>query len=250
MSDSDSDGSIPPPVSSLDLESSTDADLLPSRPPPTLSPEAELFKTLYDDRLPSNHGKVLSRTERKREGYISPTLTYGEIRFDTFEELFNLLREKNLLPSEGGTFVDVGCGIGKPVFAAALLHDFQKCTGIEILEDCYRCAVETLAFWTSDIKPLLNEDRVLPENLKFSFLNNDATLVDWSGADVVFMNSTMFNMALMLKLSVQCRALREGAIIVTTTRKIVGRQFELVHEEKMEESWGEAQVYVFRRLAN
>lgn len=34
----------------------------------------------------------------------------------------------------GGTFMDVGTGTGRPVFAAALLHDFDRVVGIELLE--------------------------------------------------------------------------------------------------------------------
>jgi SAM-dependent methyltransferase len=234
-SGSDEEG-IAPPVASLSVT-----------PAQELTFEGGLFKKLYEDRYEEDHGKKLSRSERKREGYISSTLTYGEIRFDTFSELFDIIRSHDLL-QPGGTFVDVGCGIGKPVFAAALLHDFKRCVGIEILEDCYRACVDTLGVFTREVKPLLPETRTQPENLQFSFQHNDALLVDWSHASMVFMNSTCFDMALMLNLSVACRSLREGTIIVTTTRKILGKQFELIEERKMEESWGEASVYIFRRM--
>ena len=245
MSDSensDSSGSgIAPPVSNIVTSSLAS--------PIPLTKEGQLFQQLYNDRYELDHGKKLSRAERKREGYISSTLTYGEILFSTFSELFDILRARELLP-EKGVFVDVGCGIGKPVFAAALLHDFQRCVGIEILEDCHRACVDTLRFWTQNIKPELGDDRTSPENLQFSFLHNDALMVDWSNADVVFMNSTAFTTALMINLSVACRGLREGAIIITTTKKIIGKQYELIEEREMEESWGEAHVYVFRRLGN
>ena len=229
MSDSDSDvstdsdASIAPPISSLAISS------LATTPAAPLSPAALLFQTLYDGRYCENHGKKLSRAERKREGYISATLTYGEIRFDTFQELVGILEERKMLPEEGGVFVDVGCGIGKPVFAAAMLHGFRRCIGIEILEDCYNACVDTLGFFGREVRPVLgeavgDEKRVLPENLQISFLHNDALEVDWSTADLVFMNSTCFNMPLMMNLSVQCRALKVGAVIVTTTKKILGKQ--------------------------
>lgn len=38
----------------------------------------------------------------------------------------------NAMP-EGGTFVDLGSGLGKVCFGAALLHPFSKVLGIEIL---------------------------------------------------------------------------------------------------------------------
>jgi len=40
-----------------------------------------------------------------------------------------------LTENDNLTFIDIGCGTGKPVFAAALLHPFKKVIGVEILED-------------------------------------------------------------------------------------------------------------------
>jgi hypothetical protein len=36
--------------------------------------------------------------------------------------------------------VDIGTGAGRAVFAAALLHDFDKCMGIEILEGLHKAS--------------------------------------------------------------------------------------------------------------
>lgn len=54
------------------------------------------------------------------------------------------VKEVGLLASEQGypdvmqkpdcTFIDLGCGAGKAVFAAALLHRFGACIGVELLE--------------------------------------------------------------------------------------------------------------------
>lgn len=37
----------------------------------------------------------------------------------------------------GGAFYDLGSGTGKAVLAAALLHDFDECKGIEIADSLY-----------------------------------------------------------------------------------------------------------------
>jgi ubiquinone/menaquinone biosynthesis C-methylase UbiE len=50
--------------------------------------------------------------------------------------------EHGLKKGFGGKFVDVGCGTGRPVFAACLLHDFDSCVGIEILTDLYKLALK------------------------------------------------------------------------------------------------------------
>ena len=122
--------------------------------------EAHLYDLMYGThRFPEDHGKQLSRTERKRENYISTTLTYGEIKFETFTELFHILKTRHgAMAEDGGVFVDIGCGIGKPVFCAALMHKFNRIVGIEILEDLYKCCVETMQIWTKSVKPLLGEE--------------------------------------------------------------------------------------------
>ena len=89
-----------------------------------------------------------------------------------------------------------------------------------------------------------------PRPLPFpsKFLNNDALEVDWSDADVVFMNSTCFTQSLMIDLSYACKNLKDGAFIITTTRRVIGPSFLLLEEIKMEESWGDATVYIQQRV--
>ena len=106
--------------------------------------------------------------------------------------------------------------------------------------------MDNLQFWSANIKPELPEDR--KDTLLFSFLHNDATLIDWSDADFVFFNSTCFTTKLMIELSRKCRALKEGTIIVSITRRIIGTAVKLLEERKMTESWGEATVYIQKRV--
>ncbi|GMI12482.1 hypothetical protein TrRE_jg665 [Triparma retinervis] len=124
-----------------------------------------MYHKIYGAYAP-DHGKVVSRSERKREGYISSALTYGEVLFETFAELFKVVEERHGGMPEGGVFVDVGCGIGKPVFAAALLHNFRKCVGIEILEDLYKVCIECMKTYTHEVKPHLGEEK--SSGLQFS----------------------------------------------------------------------------------
>jgi hypothetical protein len=62
------------------------------------------------------------------------TLTYGEILYPTFVACV-LERVRALGGLEAGVarvFSDIGCGTAKPVFAAALVHPFNKCRGVEV----------------------------------------------------------------------------------------------------------------------
>jgi len=42
----------------------------------------------------------------------------------------------------GGVFYDLGSGAGKGVLAASLLHPFDKCCGIELLESLHEMGLE------------------------------------------------------------------------------------------------------------
>ena len=101
---SDSSGSddepIMPPASSL--VAAAPGPILDDSNNRKISPGEKLYNQLYD-RYPKDHGKIVSRTERKREGYISLTLAYGEIVYSTFAELFAIIEERHGgIPSDGG----------------------------------------------------------------------------------------------------------------------------------------------------
>lgn len=44
------------------------------------------------------------------------------------------------LQGRGGIFYDLGCGIGRPLVAAAVLYPFDVCYGIEVLEGLYHAS--------------------------------------------------------------------------------------------------------------
>ena len=55
--------------------------------------------------------------------------------------------------------------------------------------------------------------------MDIKFVHGDATVIDWSDADVVFANSTCFDDETMEKLACSASRLRVGAFFLTTTRR-------------------------------
>ena len=97
-------------------------------------------------------GEALSKAERAARS-LAVTAVYGEIKWDAFVEIFRRLRSFGALPGQslpgqsqpngsaavhGGGFVDFGSGVGKALFAAALLHGFKWCRGIELLSSLHQ----------------------------------------------------------------------------------------------------------------
>eukprot|EP01041_Mallomonas_annulata_P007713 gene7713-15783_t len=198
--------------------------------------EAEkLFQVLYED-FPITYGKAVSRKEREDNEYTSATLVYGEINFNPFAMVFQKLYRYGL-SADGGKFVDIGCGTGKPVFAAALLHDFDYCVGIEILEGLHGVCRKVLSQWRKNIRHRCSRTKF---DMNISFIHGDAIHINWSDADVVFVNSTCFDETLMIKLAICAKTLRKGSFFISTTRRLPSPEFEILDMSRMPETWGVA----------
>jgi hypothetical protein len=93
-------------------------------------------------------------------------------------------------------FCDVGSGSGKAVFAAALLHNFHRCIGVEILLSLDAFAKECQLKWTGSVADCHGTDI---EFFGGSFL--DTSLLDWRDADFLFANSTCYSDEMMIAIS-------------------------------------------------
>lgn len=140
-------------------------------PPKEFKPDRDFVRereALYEEVTashPTHKGKELSTAEREAKGIkTTSTLTYGEIRFEPFALAFQKIRDLYGGLQTPGThkFVDLGSGTGKPVFAAALLHPWRQCVGIELLDSLYTASVEMLE--TSWKAPSFQES--LPEDIR------------------------------------------------------------------------------------
>jgi lipid II:glycine glycyltransferase (peptidoglycan interpeptide bridge formation enzyme) len=79
---------------------------------PSEDPEI-LFDALYEE-VPTETARIVSRMDREKNNFKAPALTYGEITFSAFKEMFDRLYVQGL-PNSGGCFIDLGCGSGRPV---------------------------------------------------------------------------------------------------------------------------------------
>jgi hypothetical protein len=76
---------------------------------------------------------------------VDTSLTYGEFDLSFFAALTNAALTEGGRTACGQTFVDVGSGCGRLVFAAGLLWpSLGRCVGIEIVESLHRLGLEAL----------------------------------------------------------------------------------------------------------
>lgn len=91
--------------------------------------------------LPIADAYSLSAEEACRRGLPKRTedtdLTYGDV---PLLAIAHALAAAN--PRPGTIFYDLGSGVGRGVIAAALLHDFEHCIGIELLSDLHKASAE------------------------------------------------------------------------------------------------------------
>jgi len=205
---------------------------------------------LYE-KVCENHdiyvGKTISTRERDAKGLTASTLVYGEIMFEPFAIAFQKIKQLyGGLTKRGGVFVDVGSGTGKPVFGAALLHDFTQCKGVEILTGLHNASLELLERWKSDeIQALLSPTQRL---IDISFVLGDARKLDWSDADVIFMNSTCYDETLMLELATVADRVKKDAFCITFTRRLPSARWIVLEQEVHRMSWGTATVFIQKKI--
>ncbi|KAG0574057.1 hypothetical protein KC19_VG231300 [Ceratodon purpureus] len=172
-----------------------------------------IMEKLYRD----HPGAVWRRTSREAikaveaeggEPGSAKVLIYGEISFIAFSKLLEMYAPKAMAsvsptssfggkdsqpasPSSRFTFYDLGCGAGRPVFLASLLMTscFKSC-GVEIIPTMHQMNEELLQLYNVEVRTRLHPAK---QSQNITFMCGDMLQVDWSDADVVFINATCFS---------------------------------------------------------
>jgi hypothetical protein len=74
--------------------------------------------------------------------------------------------------------------------------------------------------------------------------------LNWLRGNVIFLNSTCFDSELMETISGHCSSLASGTIVITLTNMLLTAevsQCELLHEVRLEMSWGMADFFIYRK---
>lgn len=223
--------------------------------------EAEVFcssesvlRMLFEEYPDAEAGKDLGRLERQVHKYTASSLSYGEMPYSSFHRIFTRLSRLGLSDSNEGKFVDIGSGVGKAVFAAALYHNFSKVVGIEILSGLHQASLGVFERWKT-IK------RQLPQfksDMEISLLMGDALTMDWAqGTDVVFMYATCFTREMLVPLGREACRLRSGSLVIITTYRLdssidplLDKYLELELVESADASFGgSVAVFFYRRTS-
>lgn len=188
--------------------------------------------------------KSISQAEKKDKNLTGlSSLVYGEVLMSSLARVLC----KHVPMKAGQVFYDVGHGTGRGVFLAALLHDFKRCSGIEILNGLYTASTEVLKKWNSDYAPKSTTGKGVggPE---ITLHHSDFRLIDFSDGDVVFANSTCFDEQLMTDLARSCERLKQGTYVVTLTKGLNSTHFQVVESKQYAMSWGMATAITQKKI--
>lgn len=247
------------------------------QPPSYLLPidqASALFTTISS--INNAQASQASRQERKLLGKEKVChLTYGEVTFDSMYRILQKIQDVVLeeaviekggnsnslshgvdMSSERGLFkncefVDLGSGAGCPVIAGACMFPFSRCVGIEILESLHMRALVSKAEYDAidgsstekeaEAAGMLHHPLPVVEFLLGDIFDID--LYDWRRATVVLANSTCFTPDMFEKLGQLGQAMALGSVFITLTYELSSEFFTLVTTDRMDMSWGGADVY-------
>ncbi|MBI2444574.1 MAG: hypothetical protein HYV42_05045 [Candidatus Magasanikbacteria bacterium] len=194
------------------------------------------FNLLYADI----DGYRLSAAGKQHWGQTPPKeLTYGEVNFASFPAL---LAAADAPP--GGTFYDLGSGTGKAVILAALLGNFRRLVGIELIPELYQTAAAVREKFNQRLRPALPQSYPEPD---INFRSGDIFTEDWSEADVIFVQATCFSENLLTQLTERCQQLKPGSRIISVTATLDAPFLTCFHTDKFALGWGLATVWYYVR---
>lgn len=177
------------------------------------------------------NGFKLSKIARNKND--APEYTYGEISFVPFIALLSQVAiNKNTI------FYDLGSGAGKAVIACSLVFSVKKCIGIEIFTNLYSSARN------QQIK-LSSYPEYKNKVTKISFINNNFLNINLDDATLIFINATAFIGDTWDLLNKKFEEFSRPLTIISISKKIDAKNFELQKTAYIEMSWGVAIAYIY-----
>ena len=222
----------------------------------------DIFLTI-SKMFPLDLGKAKSSKERQDENLMDTNLVYFEIHYDSFAVVLEKIKAKYGRPSvgnsgpqgflqkPGGRFYDLGSGTGKPCLAAAILHNFEVCIGVEKLRGLYESSLEVLHAYNIKGKSRLPRDF----DTEIRYFHGDIFARDvlsleshnWINGDVVFVNSVCFDDNSFRKLADIAVGMKKGSFFITYSERLPVADFTVVDVSIMMQSWGHAKVYIMQK---
>jgi hypothetical protein len=203
-------------------------------------PRIEKIENFLKNLFSGTSGKMTSTIYRYAHFIRNKELTYGEIDFLSF---YCILKKTE--PKEGEIFYDLGAGIGKAVFCAALFFNLSKSKGIELLMPLY----EKANFFLKKAKTLYEPDEEQQKYLKqmntIEFINDNFLQYDFLDANIIYVAATCLNDATWEQLITKMARLKPGSRVIVATKSIHHQNFQMRYQSVELMSWGLCPVRIY-----
>lgn len=197
-------------------------------------------KQILDEIYADISGFSISPEEREIVESAGGNPTYGEITFESVEELIK--KFSNDLDANG-TFFDLGCGVGKAC-AQVALRTPARAIGVELCPTRHQLAQKA--------KQELINRKILTDEHKLEFREQNILDADLSSATFIFMCATCFSDDLMQKLADKIAKLHKH-LHVATLRQLPPSEFgKLEYKETLNlpMTWSaNSPVYIYELVA-
>jgi hypothetical protein len=192
-----------------------------------------LLKNLYHDIDPCE----ISLRYRKQEDITHNQYIHGEIIFSSFSDILAFVK-----PKKNEIFYDLGCGGGKAIFTAALLYPDIIVRGVESLPPLYDLCQ---SLQCSLVKMMRDSQYFKHHPLNVEFISGDLTAIDFSEANIVYLNVTCFDSDIWERICEKLEALPVNARVIITSKYLNSENFDLIDQQSHLMSWGMNTVNIY-----
>lgn len=198
-------------------------------------------KTVFDALYKGiDAASVSKRAQQQLSANNDNVLLYGEISFLSFADVLRVIA-----PRPGEVFYDLGSGGGKAVFAAALLGNYSKVVGVELLPSLYELCQNLL----QRFRTLPERETIFPGRLfNIQFMNDSFFNINLAEADIIFINSTAFRGNFWIAILEKLKETRFGTKLIVTSHTLPAPDFKLMDCQRRLMSWGMNSVLVYQRV--
>ncbi len=189
----------------------------------------EQHKKVFHEIFDPVDGFSLSRKARTQNDALE--YVYGEIEFESFIAVLSLAKlDSNTI------FYDLGSGTGKAVIACAMVFNPSKSVGVELFSVLHASASE------QHDKLKRQPDYARNAN-KLTFIHDDFLKTNLAEATLIFINATGLFGTTWNQLNQRLDGLSGRPTIITTSKKLLAKNYTLRHTTTAKMSWGVVDIY-------
>ncbi len=195
-----------------------------------------IFNSVYQDI----DGYALSRQGKNRLKNNNKALIYGEVTLTALAAILHDLP----IQAQHRIFYDLGSGTGKAVVGAALLGSFERVVGIELVEELAATARQLAQRLPPRFPPQARNHR----QIVLEFHHGDFRDYNFSDGDVIFIQSTCYDAALMHELAQKLLHQKLGSLIITVSQSLIVPHLRVLKTQKCVMGWGTVSVYIHEKI--